>query len=414
MKPSCRKFAGGLLWTVAGLAVAGFVLGIVPWFLTRHPQHGLTAEQRLKARNDVRATVVQTVAGLALAGGLIVTYRTYRQNREEQDRTYRLRQAEQVNEVYTKAVEQLGHERAPVRLGALFSLEELAQHNPTQRQTVVNVLCAYLRMPYTPPDRQRRSALARAWSSVRKRRRLVPSHDPVQELQVRKTAQRILAKHLKCPRDVTGEEAQRLDADPNQSFWPRITLDLDGAALVDFTLNNASVRQPNFSGATFTGPTVFKGVTYVAGAAFDGATFNDYVLFEGSTFGAIVGFSRATFHGGAKFSGATFTGPGDPGAGIANFYGATFIRDAKFDKAIFNLRVWFGATFKSDAYFGGSTFHSSAEFGNAIFGSEPSFENVQVLHLDRLDLIREWPSGWSVRPDQDNPTRGTLHRSAHR
>jgi len=31
---------------------------------------------------------VQALAGLAVAGGLIVTYRTYRQNRVEQDRTY--------------------------------------------------------------------------------------------------------------------------------------------------------------------------------------------------------------------------------------------------------------------------------------------------------------------------------------
>jgi hypothetical protein len=38
-------------------------------------------------------------------------------NKIEQDRSYALRQAEQVNELYAKAVEQLGNEHAQVRLG---------------------------------------------------------------------------------------------------------------------------------------------------------------------------------------------------------------------------------------------------------------------------------------------------------
>src|SRR4029450_9487158 len=48
-------------------------------------------------------------------------------------------------------VEQLGHEKAPVRLGALYSLDHLAQDNPQYRQTVVDVFCAYMRMPSTAP-----------------------------------------------------------------------------------------------------------------------------------------------------------------------------------------------------------------------------------------------------------------------
>jgi hypothetical protein len=52
-----------------------------------------------------------------------------------------------VTDLYTKAVEQLGADKAPVRLGGLYALERLAQDNLGQRQTIVNVLCAYLRMP---------------------------------------------------------------------------------------------------------------------------------------------------------------------------------------------------------------------------------------------------------------------------
>lgn len=134
------------LWGLAGVAAVAlvmFVLWFGPWLFTRHPSSGLDDAEKLKAQNEVRTTLVQTVAGLAVAGGAIVTYRTFRHSQHEQDRTYRLNQSQQVTDAYTKAVEQLGHAKAPVRLGALHSLERLAQDNPSRRQTVVDVLCAY-------------------------------------------------------------------------------------------------------------------------------------------------------------------------------------------------------------------------------------------------------------------------------
>ncbi|MGI5228167.1 hypothetical protein [Actinoallomurus sp. CA-142502] len=55
-----------------------------------------------------------------------------------------------VTEPYARAVEQLGHVNAPVRLGGLYSLERLAQDHQEHRQTVIDVVCAYLRMPFDP------------------------------------------------------------------------------------------------------------------------------------------------------------------------------------------------------------------------------------------------------------------------
>ena len=55
-----------------------------------------------------------------------------------------------ITELYTKAVEQLGSEKAPGRLGGLYALERLAQDNRDQRPTIVNVICAYVRMPFPP------------------------------------------------------------------------------------------------------------------------------------------------------------------------------------------------------------------------------------------------------------------------
>src|SRR3712207_317747 len=202
-----------LLWALAGVTTAGLVLFVLwggPWLFTQHPQQGLTAEQELRAMNDVRTTLVQAVAGLAVASGAIVTYRTFGHTRLEQDRAYRLSQSQQVTDAYAKAVEQLGHDKAPVRLGAMYSLERLAQDNPSRRQTIVDVLCAYLRMPYTPPPLADSAADngKNAPPGVPERvRASAPRFDPPQELQVRQTAQRLLADHLRRPPGISQEDA---------------------------------------------------------------------------------------------------------------------------------------------------------------------------------------------------------------
>jgi hypothetical protein len=49
--------------------------------------------------------------------------------------------------LYTKAVEQLGNDKAPARLSGLYALEKLAQDNPAHCQTIVNVICAYAAKP---------------------------------------------------------------------------------------------------------------------------------------------------------------------------------------------------------------------------------------------------------------------------
>jgi hypothetical protein len=88
-------------------------------------------------------------------------------------------------------------------LAGLYALARVAQDNPGQRQTIVNVICAYLRMPYdlpaTPPDGD---ATCDAREDYR---------DSVQEKQVRLTAQRILATHLR-----PGEDPGH----PVATFWP--------------------------------------------------------------------------------------------------------------------------------------------------------------------------------------------------
>jgi Pentapeptide repeats (9 copies) len=373
------------LWALIGLGVALFVVLVVgPWVLTRFPHEGITAEQELKAKNDVRTTLVQALAGLAVAGGLVLTYRTFRQNRIEQDRTYE-------RELYSKAIEQLGHDHAPVRLGALYSLATLGQDRPDRRQMVVDVLCAYLRMPYAPPP-ESADAL------------------PDQERQVRLTAERLLSEHVRRPNGVSGEDAQHVAPSPDESYWPNISLDVTGAYLIDLDLSNASVVDARFDGATFTGTALFEEATFTGTALFEGATFTGTALFEGATFTGTAMFVEATFYGRAGFDWATFTGD-------AMFSGATFDCDALFDRATFTDALFTGATFTEGAEFNRATFTGDAMFSGATFNIPASFDGAQVLNLDDSQVLESdevrlrllvWPNGWTVRTNADDPTRGTL------
>jgi uncharacterized protein YjbI with pentapeptide repeats len=294
----------------------------------------------------------------------------------------------------------------PVRLGGLYALRRLAQDNPGQRQTIVDVVCAYLRMHYdlpgTPPDQD-------ATRETRK-----DYQDAVQEKQVRLTAQRILATHLR-----PGEDPDH----PAATFWPDTSLDLTGATLIDFDLTHCRpdtarfdkatfTGVAGFAGATFTGVAGFRGATFTGVAGFDEATFTDVARFDEATFAGDAWFDKATFADGAGFRGATFTG-------VAGFDEATFTDVARFDGATFaDIAEFDGATFTGSARFRKATFANGAWFDEATFtgvagfdatltftGQEP--ERACWVRLDVPDDIengRAWPAGWAVVPTAELPT----------
>ena len=266
---------------------------------------------RLKLQNDARTTLLQGLAAvLVLTGagiGASVTLRQVRATRNQIRETatasrnqLKLSEQGQVTDRYTRAVEQLGHEKAPVRLGAMYSLDHLAQDNPEYRQTVVDVVCAYLRMPYTLPAQsglgaeQVEEEMAVPANGGERAPHPAPGQDPAgEELQVRQTAQRLLANHLRCPPQTSSQGAQLVRSSPQQTFWPGISLDLTGATLVDFNFPQMSVIQAQFVAATFQGDARFDGSTFQGVAWFDEATFQDLAGFGGATFQRVAVFGGA-------------------------------------------------------------------------------------------------------------------------
>lgn len=359
-------------------------------------------------------------------------------NQDHQDRVAAATEMDaaerRVTDLCTKAVEQLGSEKAPVRLGGMYALERLAQNVPNQRQTIVNVLCAYLRMPYTvvapqsSPEHDsaqlastEEPAQAGAQRPVSQatveERQETERHE--QERQVRLTAQRILRAHL-----YPGDNSDQLI----ETFWPNIDLDLTGATLLDFELCSCRVGSAyfervqfygysSFEGAVFDGAAEFASAQFVGSAdfysevSFKGAHFNSYAsfasldlkghaLFEEALFGGNARFECATFGGGASFKRVKFNAEVSFDAAWFNgarFDGVKFGNRAEFYDVDFKGNVTFtGAKFYADANFATSRFNGDASFREVEFKAGIDFDSVRV----RVDLLesatRAWPQGYFV------------------
>ncbi|MEU1879070.1 pentapeptide repeat-containing protein [Streptosporangium sp. NPDC020072] len=275
------------------------VVAVTLWWLLADPAASVPAPSPGvgggvgSVRGEMLRTALAAGAAVGAAVTLMLAFR--RQHHQEVTAAHTTHDATErrVTDLYTKAVEQLGHEAAAVRLGGLYALERLAQDNPGHRQTIVNVICAYLRMPWASPGGVRqdlapavpRAAIAGASAPATGR-------DPHEELQVRLTAQRILEDHLhddRAPGESIAEPA-------GPRFWEGMCVDLTGAILTNLNFTCCHSAGAISVGATFTG-----------GARCDGATLGD-ARFARATFTGIARFSRASFSGNAWFDEATFTG----------------------------------------------------------------------------------------------------------
>jgi hypothetical protein len=290
--------------------------------------------------------------------------------REQLDRTLAEQRTRTLNERFATAAGQLGSDKPPaVRLAGVYAMAGLADDWPENRQTCVDVLCAYLRLPYKPDPGQD-----------------APGPDRLAfraDREVRHTVIRVITTHLKGDAAVS---------------WQGLNFDFTGAvfdggnfaatrfsggtvlfteaefsrALVGFDLAEFSGALVFFDGAKFSGGTVsFNFVKFSAAmVGFDGAEFSGgNVSFIDAKFpGGTVSFNRGDFSGGtvgfdgAEFSGGTvgFDGTEFFGA-LVSFEGAKFIGGAvSFVGASRSLADVLGAKFpdvlvRFDARFTGGT-----------------------------------------------------------
>ncbi|MDG4770975.1 pentapeptide repeat-containing protein [Solwaraspora sp. WMMD792] len=394
---------------VGALVVAGITWAAV-WGLQATVPAGIgTPLEAAQLRVETIRTGLSVGAGAGAAAALLLALRRQQVTERTQQATEYDAGEKRVTELYVKAAEQLGSDKAPVRLAGLYALERLAQDNPVHRQNMVEIICAYLRMPYSTSRKNDQvkdgseSVTGSSEGSANGTADATGQPDPREERQVRLAAQRILARHLR---------PKSADGTLNPMHWHNVSIDLTEATLLDPDFTDCNLRSARFSGATFTGPARFSGATFTGPARFSGATFTGPARFSGATFTGEASFDRATFTGEAWFDRATFTGD-------AAFSGVAFTGNTWFDRATFTGPAWFGSanftrkvgfgrtTFTGPAWFGGATFTGDASFseatftgdawfGGTTFAQNPSFDSAIVGGGDRDKDA--WPAGWRVDP----------------
>jgi hypothetical protein len=131
-------------FTVAVIGLAGLAgLAWVLLGLAGYRHHGAPA---LKDTVGVLQLVFATVAGAGALVALIVAYRRQKitEANSVHDRT------RVFNERFTAIAPQLGDAQPAVRLAGVHAMAGLADDWKQNRQTCIDVLCAYLRLPYDP------------------------------------------------------------------------------------------------------------------------------------------------------------------------------------------------------------------------------------------------------------------------
>jgi hypothetical protein len=127
-----------LPWVIGGIvflffAAALFVFIWLPQILVADADFTL-ASKRIEAENDVRTTGLQFLGGAVLALGALFTGITVVYNRESQ-----------LTERFTRAIDQLGHDAADIRMGGIYALERIARDSRRDHAPVIEILITYVR-----------------------------------------------------------------------------------------------------------------------------------------------------------------------------------------------------------------------------------------------------------------------------
>ncbi|WP_331723197.1 pentapeptide repeat-containing protein (plasmid) [Streptomyces sp. NBC_00111] len=289
---SIRK-ALTLALVAAALVAGGVFYGLVVLLDCKEIES--TTQLDAKTLFDLMKLSFGVVAGAGALVALVVAYR-----RQRVDEVGAHREATRLHtERFSQAVDKLGSDSPAVRLGGVHALAGLADDAPTQdlRQTCIDVLCAYLRLPFPADPGDLSDPLPDGTSPTAERR---DAHQDKKDRyralrEVRHTILRLIGDHYRIPKDAGRS-------------WQGCNLDLTGVTIDG---------RMDFNGAVFSGGTV----------SFDNARFSGgTVSFQSARFsGSDVSFMGATFAGSdVYFTGATFAGGTVPFSGVVTFTAAMF------------------------------------------------------------------------------------------
>jgi hypothetical protein len=258
------------------------------------------------------------------------------------------------DERFARAIELLGNEADQVRVGAMHALAGLARSRSDYTQTVLDVLCAYLRRPFDHAH----------YAKLRGDSDVVQSPDADRERQIRMTAQRLIGELL--PQSGNGR-------------GPTYDLDLTGATLEYFDLSERVVGQLTARSVNLYEANAFRGMEIYGDAWFTSAHSWGKFIAQGTTFHKRAWFSNFEADQLVDFKQSKFDG-------IAK------MTQAKFDGKV----VLRGSRFAQPIDLNHSTFRGGLDMTSAAAGTADTYGMVVSL-----DMKNELPEGWTVERNED-------------
>ena len=208
-----------------------------------------------------------------------------------------------------------------MRIAGVYAMAGVADESTgVRRQQCIDVLCGYLRLPYSPEVGSNHQS-----KLVVTEPRIGDDGSPLghqerhleyrqNDKEVRATIVRVIADHLR----------------DHEYSWSACDFDFRTAYLQDVDLRHVVFgKTARFDGARFFGDAFFREARFFGDATFGGAAFSRAAGFGEARFKRDTWFDGATFSRTASFSKATFSGD-------TRFDEATFSGDTRFD----NPRQW--------------------------------------------------------------------------
>jgi uncharacterized protein YjbI with pentapeptide repeats len=369
LDPSKRLLPAVVITVLLGAAIATALAFFLTWLVLKIPPTGTLPAPGSDGASpflDVLKVALTVSAGVGGAVALVVAYRRQR-HLEVDDAGRRSR--------YTSAAQQLGDSQPAVRLAGVYAMARLADEWAEQRQQCVDVLCAYLRLPWMGDSTQvepNTTTTEHTWPDGASQRKVTKTYSGrAGEREVRLTLVRVIASHLR-PDTGTGSGISWSDQD----------IDLTNAALPNADFRDADFRgRTSFRQATFSGPSCFREAKFSDVADFNRAQFSGEASFEAAQFSGLALFREAQFSDGALFRKAQFFDRASfeeaQFSGPVSFTGAASFSRAQFDRDVFFSRAqFFGPAFFGDARFSGPAFFAEAQFSDSA-----EFKAAQFSHL---------------------------------
>ena len=330
----------------------------------------------------LRQAILLATGGLI---GLIALGETRRKNDNDKlknDREHLRQVRADRRERYTKAVEQLGDEKAPIRMGGVYTLVGLVnewledesiekyEDRLKEGQVIINNLCAYIRSPFTLTSHYNElsNPTPKGIYKDKKEKFYADKATLDSETDVRLGIIKEIHDRIQGPDKNT------------PGAWSDFEYDFSGSTFfypIDLT-NSYYAKPINFTGSTYEGWAYFTGSTYEGGAYFSRSTYKDVADFTGSTYQGGADFRGSTYEGGAYFSDSTYQGGAyfsrSTYQGGADFTDSTYEGGASFSRSTYQSWADFNrSTYEGWADFNRSTYKGWANFTDSTYEGRADF-----------------------------------------